>query len=119
MRCGLRTIIHPKDTLDDFGKISRDSQSSCSPPIFAARMPVTNKLDLKSSAECAHWPCEYDRPPRNAFTPYPHAVRFGEGADACEVLGEGAVCRRKFLAGSMTPLCDRPAAEFFDAPKSP
>src|SRR5437588_120079 len=119
MRLRLVSIVQPKNTLDYGRKIGRDFQSSSSPPILAARMPVTNEFDLKSAAEGAHWPSEYDRAPRNALTFHPEAAPLRECTDAREILGESTVCGCKFFAGQMTPLCDRRPAEFFDERKSP
>ena len=97
MRRGLRTIVQPENTFDDFRKISRDPQVPSPPAVLAARMPVEAEFDFKSTTECTHWPGKDDRAPRNAFTFYSQAFRLREGPDTREVLGEGAVRLRKFL----------------------
>src|SRR6266513_500231 len=97
MRRGLRTIVQPENTFDDFRKISRDPQVPSPPAVLAARMPVEAEFDFKSTAECTHWPGKDARAPRNAFTFYSQAFRLREGTDTREVLGEGAVRLRKFL----------------------
>src|SRR6266576_3258241 len=119
MRLRLASIVQPKNTLDYLRKSGRDFQSSSSPPILAARMPVTNEFELKSLAEGAHWPSEYDRAPRNALVFHTQAVRLRECTDAREIFGESTVRGCKFLAIQMTPLCDLRSPEYFDERKSP
>src|SRR5207253_1682605 len=91
MRLRLASIVQPKNPLDYLRKSGRDFQSSSSPPILAARMPVTNEFELKSLAEGAHWPSEYDRAPRNALAFHTQAVRLRECTDAREIFGESTV----------------------------
>src|SRR5207244_12698984 len=118
MRLRLASIVQPKNTLDYLRKSGRDFQSSSSPPILAARMPVTNEFELKSLAEGAHWPSEYDRAPRNALAFHKQAVRLRKCTDAREIFGESTVRGCKFFAGQMAPLCDRRPPEVFDERKS-
>src|SRR5215469_1958347 len=99
MRRRLRTIVHPKNTLDDFRKIWPDSQAPSPPAVLPARMPVEAEFDLKSATKYAHRPGKDDRPPRHAFTLHSQAVHLREGTDTREILGEGTVGPRKFLAG--------------------